>query len=74
MNGGVSGGAFASCFGVASGAACGAVSATLVTVVDQMYEVSVVVCVRHIAKSRKFECSCSLILPRFTLTSSLRLL
>ncbi len=40
MNGGVSGGAFASCFGVASGAACGAVSATLVTVVDQMYEVS----------------------------------
>jgi len=41
VNGGASGGAFASCFNVGSGVACGAVSATLVTVVDQMYEVKI---------------------------------
>jgi hypothetical protein len=40
VNGGVSAGSFASCFNAAPGAACGAVSAVIVTAVDQMYEVS----------------------------------
>jgi hypothetical protein len=39
VNGGLLAGGLASCFSVGSGVACGAVSAVIVTAVDQMYEV-----------------------------------
>jgi hypothetical protein len=39
VNGGTTGGSFASCFQLGPGVACGAVSAILTTAVDQMYEV-----------------------------------
>ncbi len=53
---------FASCFSAAPGAACGAVSAVFVTVVDRMYEVAPC----HILQLLEFSA-----LFRFTLTLSL---
>jgi hypothetical protein len=62
VNGGLLAGGFASCFSVGPGVACGAVSAVIVTAVEQMYEVGRVYL--------WFRMSCLMIL-RFTLTSSL---
>ena len=62
VNGGLPAGGLASCFSVGSGVACGAVSAVIVTAVDQMYEVRRL----HLW----FRMSCLMIL-RFTLILSL---